>query len=356
MLLTKHFFGEVKNNWIITMTTELESLLNEAKQLESQGKYDESLQIYDKLCDLTQDTNGYHDRCVDYDRCIVLLYRQLIGNLFDKLSVAKKENENAISIRDELIRRTKTLAGILHGQCRYNEALKLYDDLIILHNEMGVHKDNSAIAHIIQLTGNILYDQEIYKKALELYNVALKMFLQEHNQHHILVKNLRIDQEKCRSAYKRVCMIDKYSQYVQHLSQLDKLNELLVFSKEVFNGQQHYLAQRIQELLDLCAEDEEVVASASSLKSMLLFLLKLNKFNVPSIAISEDGLFCLNWKKGDFHIITLQFRSDYIDYVVFLPSQESNRPIVLNGKIGILDFHQLFVEQISAIRNLIVVN
>ena len=211
MLLTKHFFGEVKNNWIITMTTELESLLNEAKQLESQGKYDESLQIYDKLCDLTQDTNGYHDRCVDYDRCIVLLYRQLIGNLFDKLSVAKKENENekVIAIRAELISRTKTLAGILHGQLRYNEALKLYDDLIILHNEMGVHKDNSAIAHIIQLTGDILYDQELYKKALELYNVALKMFLQEHNQHHILVKNLRIDQEKCRSAYKREVMTQK---------------------------------------------------------------------------------------------------------------------------------------------------
>ncbi len=149
-------------------------------------------------------------------------------------------------------------------------------------------------------------------------------------------------------------MSDKYSQYVLRLSQLDKLNELLAFSKEVFT--EHYIAQRIEELFELCREDD-VVVSVSSLKSMLLFLLKLNNnFNVPAIAISEDGLCCLNWKKENFHIITLQFRSDYIDYVVFLPSQESNRPIVLNGKMGILDFHQLLIEQNIAIRNLIVVN
>ena len=149
-------------------------------------------------------------------------------------------------------------------------------------------------------------------------------------------------------------LVDKFSLKAQHLAQLHELDELLGFSQKVFTGQQHYLAQRIQELLDLCAEDEEVVASASSLKSMLLFLLKLTHFSPPGMTVSEDGWFHLHWKKESFHLVTLRFKAEHLDYVVFLPSQESNHPIVLNGKIGVLDFHQVFVEQTSAIRNLIV--
>jgi len=148
--------------------------------------------------------------------------------------------------------------------------------------------------------------------------------------------------------------LQKTPNFEMSLVQLHKLDELLAFSQKVFTGQQRYLAQRIQELLDLCAEDDEVIASVSSLKSMLLFLLKLTNFSPPGMTVSEDGLFHLHWKKESFHLVTLRFKVEHLDYVVFLPSRESNHPIVLNGKIGILDFHQVFVEQTSAIRNLIV--
>jgi len=141
---------------------------------------------------------------------------------------------------------------------------------------------------------------------------------------------------------------------VEHsLVQLHELDELLAFSQEVFTGQQCYLAQRIQELLDLCAEDEEVTVSADSLKSMLLFLMKLQKINLVDMTVSEEGLFHLQWKKANFHVATLRFKPSYLDYVVFLPSQESNHPIVLNGKMGVFDFYQVFIEQPSAIRDLI---
>jgi hypothetical protein len=72
------------------------------------------------------------------------------------------------------------------------------------------------------------------------------------------------------------------------------------------------------------------------------------------MTVSEDGWFHLHWKKESFHLVTLRFKAEHLDYVVFLPSRESNHPIVLNGKIEVLDFHQVFVEQTSAIRNLII--
>jgi hypothetical protein len=86
---------------------------------------------------------------------------------------------------------------------------------------------------------------------------------------------------------------------------------------------------------------------------MLLFLIKLQNFNRVGMTVSEEGWFHLHWKKAQFHVATLRFKPEHLDYVVFLPSQESSHPIVLNGKMGILDFYQVFIKPSSAIRNLI---
>jgi len=144
--------------------------------------------------------------------------------------------------------------------------------------------------------------------------------------------------------------VDKFSLKAQHLAQLHELDELLAFSQKVFTGQQQYLAQRIQELLDLCAEDEEVVASASSLKSMLLFLLKLTHFSPPGMTVSEDGWFHLHWKKDNFYSMTLRFKKNSdLDYAIFLPSQHVDKPIILSGNMNVLDF----IEQLIAKNNVI---
>jgi len=144
--------------------------------------------------------------------------------------------------------------------------------------------------------------------------------------------------------------VDKFSLKAQHLAPLHELDELLAFSQEIFTGQQQYLAQRIQELLDLCAEDEEVVASASSLKSMLLFLLKLTRFSPPGMTVSEDGWFHLHWKKESFYSMTLRFKEDKeVDYAMFLPSQHVDKPIIFSGNMNVLDF----IEQLIAKNNVI---
>lgn len=144
--------------------------------------------------------------------------------------------------------------------------------------------------------------------------------------------------------------IDKSELSIQKLAPLHEIDELLKFSQRVFTVHQHYVAQRIQELLNVCAEDEDVTVSADSLKSMLLFLIKLQNFNRVSMTVSEEGLWHLDWEKNDVHSITLRFKElDNLDYAIFLPSQYVDKPIILSGSMNIFDF----IEQLVIKNNLI---
>jgi len=146
--------------------------------------------------------------------------------------------------------------------------------------------------------------------------------------------------------------IDKSA--AQRLAHLQELDELLTFSQEIFTGQQHHLALRIQELLELCAEDKEAVASASSLKSMLLFLLKLTHFSPPGMTVSEDGWFHLDWEKNDFYSMTLRFKENSdLDYAIFLPSQHVDKPIIFSGNMNVLDFIEQLIMKNNAISQLV---
>jgi hypothetical protein len=135
---------------------------------------------------------------------------------------------------------------------------------------------------------------------------------------------------------------------VEHpLVQLHELNELLAFSQEIFTGQQQYLAQAVQELCRSDSEEGETTILPDSLKSMLLFLLKLGNFKKPtSIELNENGTFQLRWKQDDSNLATLRFqKSNRVDYVIFLPSQHEERPIVLNGNMNLFDFEEFFVKR-----------
>lgn len=148
--------------------------------------------------------------------------------------------------------------------------------------------------------------------------------------------------------------LDKTAFAIQKLTQLHEIDELLAFSKQFFIGQNQYIAQRIQELLTLCAEDDAMVVSADSLKSMLLFLMKLQKINPVDITVSENGLWHLDWEKTDIHSMTLRFRADNcLDYAIFLPSQHVDKPIILSGSINIFDFIEQLVIKNDLIYQLI---
>ncbi len=144
--------------------------------------------------------------------------------------------------------------------------------------------------------------------------------------------------------------IDKSKSFIEKLAPLHEIDQLLEFSQQVFVGHQRYITQRIQDLLNLCAEDEEVTVSAASLKSMLLFLIKLQNFNRVGITVSEDGLWHLDWEKNDIHSITLRFKElENLDYAIFLPSQYVDKPIILSGSMNIFDF----IEQLAIKNDLI---
>ena len=144
--------------------------------------------------------------------------------------------------------------------------------------------------------------------------------------------------------------VDKFSLKAQRLAPLHELDELLGFSQKVFTGQQQYLAQAFQELCRSDSEeDDETIILADSLKSTLLFLLRLCDFKKPtSIALNENGTFQLRWKQNDSYLTTLRFqKNNRLDYVIFLPSQHAAEPIVLNGNMNLFDFIEFFSQNAS---------
>ncbi len=136
----------------------------------------------------------------------------------------------------------------------------------------------------------------------------------------------------------------KNKKTVEELKSLTNIEDLLVFSKKTFLGKQQ-LVNRLIELLDLYdADDGEI--SIESLKSMFTFLIVIAiDFNVPSMTLNEDGLFHLDWRKDNFNLITLRFKEEnYLDYVIFRPSQHIKKPIILNGNMNLFDFIQYLKE------------
>lgn len=142
-----------------------------------------------------------------------------------------------------------------------------------------------------------------------------------------------------------VLKIDKLSPVINDLAKLSDIEASLTYFRNAWSGEKQLverIIRRVTELQDLYYADyvdEESQVSIDSLKSMLMFLLMLDDFNYPVIALSEDGLFHVSWRKDNANLMTLRFKEgNFLDYVIFRPSQHVKKPIILNGSMNLFDF------------------
>jgi hypothetical protein len=139
--------------------------------------------------------------------------------------------------------------------------------------------------------------------------------------------------------------IDKLSPVINDLAKLSDIEASLTYFRNAWSGEKQLverIIRRVTELQDLYYADyvdEESQVSIDSLKAMLMFLLMLDDFNYPVIALSEDGLFHVSWRKDNANLMTLRFKEgNFLDYVIFRPSQHVKKPIILNGSMNLFDF------------------
>jgi len=136
---------------------------------------------------------------------------------------------------------------------------------------------------------------------------------------------------------------DKLSPVINDLAKLSDIEASLKCFQNAWPGEKplvERIIRRVTELQKLYYDDEESQVSIDSLKSMLMFLLMLNNFNYPVIALNEDGLFHVSWQKDHTNLMILRFKTgNFLDYVIFRPSlQQVKTPIILDGSMNLFDF------------------
>lgn len=127
------------------------------------------------------------------------------------------------------------------------------------------------------------------------------------------------------------------SRIIKEAKSLTSIEEALkLYKKHFLKGQE--LANRLAALIDL-HDEEDASISLDSLKAMLIFLGAIAvDFKTPSITLNENGTFQANWRKNNSSLITLRFKEEnFIDYVIFKPSQHTKKPIILNGSMNLFD-------------------
>jgi hypothetical protein len=143
---------------------------------------------------------------------------------------------------------------------------------------------------------------------------------------------------------------DKRSPVINHLTGLSDVEAILTCFQNAWGRDKQLverIVRRVTELQNLYYADEESQVSMASLKSMLVFLLILNDFDYPVIALNEEGLFHLSWRQDHTNLMTLRFKAgNFLDYVIFRPSQYMKKPIILNGRMNLFDFES-YLHQLS---------
>jgi hypothetical protein len=123
------------------------------------------------------------------------------------------------------------------------------------------------------------------------------------------------------------------------IKELGSIDEITIFAKNYFPDKHQYLWERIRYLVEVFDDDEGDEISVGSLKSTLLFLLSQSQIKKPTLTLNENGTFQCQWKIESDNLMTLRFKNDeYLDYVIFQPSQHTAKPIVLDGSTNIWDF------------------
>jgi hypothetical protein len=138
---------------------------------------------------------------------------------------------------------------------------------------------------------------------------------------------------------KRVILKSYSEEVIAHLEKVSTITDVLAVLKTRTPFQYQYLFKIISEAIDDFRPDEIVPISVSSLKGMLVFLFSLERFAVPSISISDTGIFYIDWKHSFKDSLTVRFKSNLIlEYSLFQPSMHTDKLLIRNGRVHVLDF------------------
>lgn len=92
-------------------------------------------------------------------------------------------------------------------------------------------------------------------------------------------------------------------------------------------------------------ENNDIEISIKSLRSLLFFLYEIEDYAIPSITVNDLGQFNVRWKKDGSNLLSLRFKEKYeLDYVIFKPSHFTEKRIILNGSMNLLDFVEYLQE------------
>ena len=134
-----------------------------------------------------------------------------------------------------------------------------------------------------------------------------------------------------------------FKSFPDRIKTLTNIEDVVKLAKNCFSEKQTLFNRLVQLIHFFYDEEDEGEISIESLKSMLIFFSSIKPdFNTPSMTLNENGYFEVDWRKSNFELITLRFREENnVDYLVFKPSQYTEKPIILNNSINLFDSIEL---------------
>lgn len=141
---------------------------------------------------------------------------------------------------------------------------------------------------------------------------------------------------------KQLNQLMQLQNFLEGLKKAPSLEQIMRFARQEFAkwGIRHdYLFNRLTNLIQIAAEENEPEISAHSLKGLLFFLYLLKEFSKPKITLNDAGLFEISWQQSRSDDLTISFKdTNTLSYVIFRPSHYTEKRIVLNGSMNLLDF------------------
>lgn len=128
---------------------------------------------------------------------------------------------------------------------------------------------------------------------------------------------------------------------IKILSEKNSVEDILSFSHKILKEDVYRpVSSRIKVLLEDYDDDDCDPLSLGSLRSLIVFFHQVQGIKKKTaITLNDLGRFHVNWKKDKKNMLSVCFKDQFIlDYVIFKPSKHSDKRIILNGSMNILDF------------------
>ncbi len=126
--------------------------------------------------------------------------------------------------------------------------------------------------------------------------------------------------------------------FMNSLNKITDFFEIIYSSESIFPDNKKYIFQRLMDIKVMHDPKEGDDISLESLKGLLVFLYSVKDFKKPSITLNDLGFLQMNWKRDKNNLLTVSFKENYfLNYVIFMPSGFTDKRIILNGSMNILD-------------------